>query len=208
MRYSLVAAVLAATFAGHAADAAAQAAPPKPAGVKPPAPAATQGTVNAPPGYVIGPDDVLSIVFWRDKDMGADVVVRPDGMITLPLVNDIRAAGLTPDQLREEIVRAAEKYVESPSATVVVRQINSRRFYVTGQVGRPGTYPLSAPMTVLQALALAGGLADFAKKDKVVIMRTDGGRTQSLRFNYKDVIQGKNLQQNIEIKPGDTIVVP
>jgi polysaccharide export outer membrane protein len=208
MRHSLVAALVAATFAANAAHATAQATAPKPAGAKPPAPTGAQSSVTPPAGYVIGPDDVLSIVFWRDKDMGADVVVRPDGMITLPLINDIKAAGLTPDQLREQVVKAAEKFVEAPNATVVVKQINSRRFYVTGQVGRPGPYPLSGPTTVLQALAMAGGTAEFSKSDRIVVMRTEGGKTQTFKFNYKDVIKGKNLQQNIEIRPGDTIVVP
>jgi polysaccharide biosynthesis/export protein len=164
--------------------------------------------VQPPPGYVLGTDDVLTIVFWRDKDMSAEVVVRPDGRITLPLVNDVQAAGLTPEQLRERVTAEAGKYVENPSVTVVVKQINSLRVYITGQVAKPGVYPLTAPTTVLQLISLAGGLHEFAKSKDIVITRTEGGTPQLLRFNYRDVLKGKNLKQNIELKPGDTVLVP
>jgi polysaccharide export outer membrane protein len=164
--------------------------------------------VTPPADYVIGPEDVLAILFWRDKDMSAEVAVRPDGRITLPLINDIVAAGLTPDELRERVQQAASRYVESPNATVVVKQINSRRVFVTGKVAKPGTYPLMGPTTVLQMIAMAGGLMDFAKSDRIVVMRTTRGKTDTFKFNYKDVSKSKNLQQNIELKPGDTILVP
>jgi polysaccharide export outer membrane protein len=152
---------------------------------------------------------VLAVVFWREKDLSLDnVVVRPDGKITLPIINEIQAAGLTPEQLREKVMEAAGRYVEDANATLIVKQINSRRVFVTGSVNKPGPYSLGAPTTVLQMLSVAGGLNDFAKKSKIVIMRTEGTQTKSLRFNYKEVIEGKNLQQNIVLKPGDTIVVP
>jgi polysaccharide export outer membrane protein len=164
--------------------------------------------VPLPSDYVIGPDDVLSIIFWRDKDMSVDVAVRPDGNVTLPLVNDVAAGGLTPEQLRDRITQAAVRYIEDPTVTVVVKQINSRKVFITGMVGKVGAYPLSGPMTVLQLISMAGGLGEFAKEKEIVIMRTENGKPRALRFNYKDVIKGRNLQQNIELKPGDTVVVP
>ena len=194
-----------------------QGAKPAPAPAKPAArpaqpavpPTTPKDAVTPPPDYVIGPDDVLAVLFWREKDMSVEqVAVRPDGKITLPLLNDVQAAGLTPDQLREAVQKAASQFVEDANATIVVRMINSRRFFVTGQVGKPGPYPLAGPMTVLQALAMAGGTAEFAKTDKIIIMRTTAGKSETFKFNYKDVLKGKNLQQNILLRPGDTILVP
>jgi polysaccharide export outer membrane protein len=178
--------------------------PPKPAGAASPTPV----EVTPPPDYVIGPDDILSVVVWREKDLSADVVVRPDGRITLPLVNDIQAAGSTPDALRARIAEAMAKFVEDPSVTVVVKQINSRKVFVTGMVGKPGPYPLSGGTTVLQQLSIAGGVHEFADSKHILVMRNENGTQVALKFNYKDVVRGKNLQQNILLKPGDTIVVP
>ena len=161
-----------------------------------------------PPGYLIGTDDVLSIMYWKDKDMSADAQVRPDGRIALPLINEVQAAGLTPEQLREKITEESKKYMEDASITVVVRQINSRRAFITGEVNKPGPYPLTSATTVLQLISLAGGLREYADSKKIVIMRTVNGKQTSLKFNYKDVVSGKNLTQNIELKPGDTVVVP
>ena len=164
--------------------------------------------VELPPGYVIGTDDVLAVVFWRDKEMTTDVVVRPDGKITLPLVNDLVAAGKTPDQLRAHITEAASRFVEAPTVSIVVKQINSRKVYITGMVGKSGSFPLSGPTTVLQLISMAGGLNDFADTKNIIINRIENGRQFALKFNYKDVQKGKKLEQNIELKPGDTIVVP
>jgi polysaccharide export outer membrane protein len=161
-----------------------------------------------PPGYIIGTDDVLSIVYWKDKEMTTEAQVRPDGRIALPLINEVVAAGLTPEQLREKLEEESKKYMEDASITVVVRQINSRKAFITGEVNRPGTYSLTSPMTVMQLIAMAGGLREYADAKKIVIMRTENGKPTSLRFNYKDVIDGKNLEQNIQLKPGDTVVVP
>jgi polysaccharide export outer membrane protein len=194
-----------AALTGCAASTAAQTPAAAPTAAQ--APAADQGQAT-PAGYLIGPDDVLGIVFWELPNHGGDVIVRPDGKITLPLLNDVQAAGLTPEQLRESIAAASAKYIRDPNVSVVVKQINSLKVYVTGQVTKPGTYPLTSPTTVLQVLALAGGVTDFAKKDKIVVMRTEGGQTRSYKFNYKDVIQGKKLEQNILLKPGDTVVIP
>ncbi len=178
-------------------------------GAKTPPPGVTiPAGVEAPADYVIGPDDVLTVVFWREKELSSEVAVRPDGKITLPLVNDIQAAGLTPEQLRDELTKAAEKFVEGPTVTVVVKQINSRKVFVTGMVSKPGPYPLMGPTTVLQLIATAGGLHEFADKKNIRILRTVNGKQTAIRFNYEDVRKGKNLQQNIELKPGDTIIVP
>jgi polysaccharide export outer membrane protein len=166
------------------------------------------GSVAVPPGYTIGIDDRLSISFWRDKDLSADVVVRPDGRISLPLLNDIRAEGLTPDQLRERLVTLAEKYIDDPSATVVVREIHSRQVFITGNVVKPGAYPLNTPMTVMQLIASAGGLKEFVGGKNIVILRRDGGREVRLNFDYQDVRKGHKLQQNVEMRPGDTVIVP
>jgi polysaccharide export outer membrane protein len=170
--------------------------------------AARAVAVPLPAGYVIGAQDVLSIVFWRDKDMSADVVVRPDGKISLPLLNEVQAAGFTPEELRARLTEAATKYVEDPTATVVVKEIHSRNVYITGNVAKPATYPLVGDMNVLQLIALAGGLQEYADAKHIVVIRSEGGRQQYHKFNYKDVVRQKRTDQNILLKPGDTVVVP
>ena len=157
---------------------------------------------------MIGPEDVLAIVFWREKDLSGDVTVRPDGMISLPLLNDMLVAGLTPAELREKVMAEANKLVEDPNATVVVKQINSRKVFITGHVEKPGSYSLAGPMTVVQLIALAGGLLEFAEKEKIRVVRTEKGVPVAYLVNYKQVAEGKNLRQNIELKPGDTVIVP
>jgi polysaccharide biosynthesis/export protein len=180
------------------------------AAVTTPAPGATASTsaVDVPPEYVVGPSDVLGINFWRDTDMTGDVTVRPDGRITLPLLGDIEALGLTPEQLKDRITKAASKLIDDPSVTVIVRAINSRRVFITGQVTTPGAYPLTGPLTVVQVIALAGGLTEYADKKNIMITRTENGQPRAFRFNYSDVSKGRNLKQNIVLKPGDTVVVP
>jgi polysaccharide export outer membrane protein len=181
-----------------------------PAAVQAASAPATPAGVTPPSGYIIGPDDVLSIVYFRDKDMTADVVVRPDGMISLSLLNDIVAAGLTPDQLRQRLVEASKKYIEDPNITVVVKTINSRKVFIMGQVAKPGSYPLTAPATAtaMHLIALAGGLGEEANSKNIKILRTENGRQVAYKLNYQEVISGKNLAQNIELKPGDIVVVP
>ena len=177
-----------------------------------PAPAASSAAAviaaPVPPDYAIGPDDVLVVVFWRQKDLSGEVAVRPDGKITLPLLNDVHAAGLTPDQLRLALIERARPFIEEPTATVIVKQVNSRKVFITGNVAKPGPYPLTHSMTVLQLIAVAGGLQEFTNGKNIAIMRTEGGRPMAYRFNYEDVRNRKNLRQNIELKPGDTVVVP
>jgi polysaccharide export outer membrane protein len=183
------------------------AAPAASAAARPSAPAIPAG-VTPPAGYTIGPDDQLSVIYWREKDLSADVVVRPDGMISLPLLNDIQASGLTPEQLRVAITQGATKFVEEPTVSVVVKGINSRKAFITGQVAKPGPYPLAGPTTVLQLIAIAGGVNEYADKKKIVVVRKENGKEAMIRFNYEDVVKGKNLSQNIELKPGDSVVVP
>jgi polysaccharide biosynthesis/export protein len=180
---------------------------PRPADPAAPPPNVVAG-VEVPEHYIIGPGDVLGIVFWREKELSGDVAVLPDGRITLPLINEIPAAGLTPEQLRNQLVEAARQFVKDPTATVVVRQVNSRRVFVTGMVAKPGQYPLYQTMTVLQLIAAAGGLLEYAKSDEIVIIRREPGQMVSFTFNYKDVLRKRNLHQNIDLKPGDTVVVP
>jgi polysaccharide export outer membrane protein len=172
------------------------------------APAAAPAGATLPPGYVIGPDDVLTVVFWREKDMSAEVTVRPDGKFSLPLLNDIDAAGITPEQLRLNLEKAAGKLMSEPNASVSVKTINSRKVYITGNVMKPGTFPLTGEMTVLQLIALAGGLQEWADSKNVVILRKQDGRDQRFTFNYKDVTKQKHPEQNIALKPGDTVIVP
>jgi polysaccharide biosynthesis/export protein len=177
-----------------------------------PAPAASipssAGAVVPPPDYTIGPDDVLTVMFWRDKELSTEVVVRPDGKISLPLLNDVTAGGLTPEQLRDRILEGARQFVQDPNASVVVKQVNSRKVFITGEVAKPGTYPLTHSTTVLQLIATAGGLKEFVDGNGIVVMRTEAGKQVRYPFNYKNVVNGKTLAQNIELKPGDTVVVP
>jgi polysaccharide biosynthesis/export protein len=158
-----------------------------------------------PPDYVIGPDDVLSVVFWKEPDISAQVRVRPDGKISLPLLREVRAAGFTPDQLRQQLEAEAKPFFADTNATVMVNEINSRKVFVTGSVGRPGSFPLTGPMTVLQVVALAGGLTDFADEEHIDVFRIDDAGPGRFRFNYKDVLKGK--KPDVALKSGDTIVI-
>lgn len=206
-RLALVLLALAAAAVPAQAQTPAPAAPPPVTAPGAPAEAAPP-QVELPAGYTIGPDDVLNVMFWRDKEMSADVVVRPDGRITLPLVNDIVAVGLTPGQLRDRIKEEASRFVEDPNVTVIVKQINSLRVFITGMVGKPGAYPMTRAISVLQLISLAGGLNEYADSKNIMIMRRENGQEVALRFNYNDVRKGKNLKQNIELRAGDTVVVP
>lgn len=182
---------------------------PSPPAARPNPAAPAAGVVRAPGDYVIGPGDVLDIQFWREKDLSGEVTVRPDGKITTPLLNDVQAADLTPDELRVRLVEAAAAFLEdTPVATVVVKQINSRRAFITGEVDKPGPYSVAAPTTVLQLIAMAGGLKEYAKRNRIVVLRTEKGRQVRLMFDYDKVVSGKALAQNIELRPGDTVVVP
>ena len=180
----------------------------------PPTSAATPPAVMRPanlavPGnYVIGTDVLLGIVYWKDKDMSTDARVRPDGRISLPLINEVVAAGLTPEELQKRVTEESAKYMEDASITIVVREINSLKVFITGEVTKPGTYPITSATTVMQLISLAGGLREYANSKNIMIMRKEGDKQTSLKFNYKEVAAGKNLKQNIDLKPGDTVVVP
>jgi polysaccharide export outer membrane protein len=205
---ALPAAIVLVTLAANPCGAQAGQAPKSQGAAAASAPPAVVAAVPVAPDYLIGAEDLLSIVFWRDKDMSADVMVRPDGMISLPLLNEVHAAGLTPTQLKDLLVEQSKKYVEDPNVTVVIKAINSRKVFITGEIAKAGPYPLAGPTTILQLISMAGGLRDYAKADKIAIMRTENGKPVSYRFNFQEVLKGKKLQQNILLKPGDTIIVP
>ena len=178
-------------------------APQEPAPEQPPNPASQLKD------YRIGPGDVLAVLFWREKELSGEVVVRPDGLITLPVLNEVPAAGLTTEELRARVTERALKFVaQAPIVSIVVRQINSRNVYITGKVHKPGPYTIYGPMRVLQLIALAGGLAEFADSSKILIVRTENDQQTSFLFNYKDVVKKGLLAQNIALQPGDTVVVP
>lgn len=192
-----------------ATPAAAPADKPATAAAAPATPAGRTGDVLRPDAYVIGAEDVISVYVWKEPDMSKTIPVRPDGMISLPLVGEVKAAGYTPVQLQDVLAEAMKKYVSEPQVTVVVEKVASLNFNIVGEVNHPGYFPLTRRMTVLDAISLAGGFKDFAKTKKVYVLRTGAnGSQQRLPFNYKDVIAGKNAQENIELQPRDTIVVP
>jgi polysaccharide biosynthesis/export protein len=171
-------------------------------------PAGAPSAAAADPNYSIGPQDMLDISVWKEPDLTKVVPVRPDGKISLPLLNDVQAAGLTPTQLAESITASLKKFVTDPQVTVIVTEINSQRVYILGQVVRPGAYPLLPQMTFLQALSSAGGFTTFANMKRMYLLRQTNGKQEIHLFNYKEVIAGKNSEQNIILKAGDQIVVP
>jgi polysaccharide biosynthesis/export protein len=158
--------------------------------------------------YVIGPEDVLDINVWKQPDVSRIIPVRPDGKISLPLLNDVQAAGLTPMELQSDLTTRLKKFISEPQVTVIVNQINSRRIFVLGEVLHPGAFPMLPKMTVLQALSMAGGFSQFAKETGIYVMRTETGKQVTFPFNYKDVVRGQKPEENIFLKPGDTIVIP
>lgn len=175
-------------------------------------PATTPATMPAAtpvtgPDYVIGPEDVLHIAVWKEGDLTATLPVRPDGKISLPLLNDVQAAGLTPMQLADLLTEKLKKYVASPRVTVVVTQINSKRIYLVGEVGHTGAVPMLPNMTVLQALSSAG-MTQFANTKKIYVMRVQDGKQLKLPVNYRKLVKGEQMEQNYLLQPGDTIVVP
>jgi len=168
--------------------------------------AAVENNVAAP-DYVIGADDTLHISVWKEPDLSETLPVRPDGKISMPLLNDIPAAGMTPLQLKDSITEKLKKYLADPRVTVVVTAMNSRRIFVTGEVTHTGPMSLLPHMTMLQALSQAG-FTQFANPKAIYLLRTDNGKQEKLPFNYKEVVKGHHPEQNIELRPGDTIVVP
>jgi polysaccharide export outer membrane protein len=164
---------------------------------------------NVAADYTIGSDDVLAINVWKEPDLSRTVPVRPDGKITLPLVGDIVASGRTPQQLQTSIEQDLAKYISKPAVTVIVQEAKSHKFNIVGEVQRPGSYLITTPMTVLDAIAMAGGFRDWAKMKSIYVLRTGANGAQTrLSFNYKKVIKGHNNEQNIQLRTGDTVVVP
>lgn len=162
----------------------------------------------ADPNFVIGNEDVLAISVWKDTELSRVVPVRTDGKISLPLIGEIMATGKTPRQLQHEITTDLQAYMSKPQVTVIVQEIKSQRFNILGHVLKPGSYMLNPPMTLVDAIALAGGLAPFANMKHIYVLRDDGGKEVRLPFNYKKVIKGSRSDQNVEIRPRDTVVVP
>ncbi len=163
----------------------------------------------APTGYRIGSGDVLSIHVWKEPDVTVPAVtVRSDGKISLPIVKEVEATGLTPAELEASLTEKLARFISAPEVTVVVREIHSEKVYLVGGVKREGSMVMKYPMTVLQVLAEAGGLTDFAKKKKIYLLRTENHQQRRLRFDFEAVIKGERPEQNILVKPGDTIVVP
>lgn len=161
-------------------------------------------TNSIPKDYVIGSEDVLAVNIWKEPEISRTVPVRPDGKITLPLIGDVQASGLTPQKLENTLKEGLKAYVANPEVTVIVQEVKSLKFNIVGEINHPGSFALSQPMTVLDAIAVGGGLRDFAKGSKIYVLR---GNTR-LPFNYKDVIKGKKLTENVALQSGDTVVVP
>jgi polysaccharide export outer membrane protein len=178
------------------------------AGSTAPAADATPKSATDDPNYIIGPQDTLDVSVWKEPELTRTVPVRPDGKISLPLLNDVQAAGLTPSQLMSQITTGLGKYMNSPQVTVIVTAVSSQRIYILGEVSRPGAYVMIPGMTVLQALSNGGGLTQFANRSKIYVLRQENGKQEKHFFNYKDVLSGKRNDENIPLKSGDTIVVP
>lgn len=163
----------------------------------------SQGT----PEYIIGPEDVLHIAVWKEADLTATLPVRPDGKISLPLLDDVQASGLTPKQLAVSVTEKLKKYIADPRVTVVVTAINSKRVYLTGEVLHSGAMPMLPNMTVLQALSSAG-ISQFANTKRIYVLRTQNGKQEKLPVNYRKLVKGELIDENYLLQPGDTIVVP
>ena len=172
----------------------------RPEGVNPP--------VKVGKDYVIGADDVLDVSVWKEQDLTRTLQVRPDGKISMPLLGDVQAAGLTPSQLAQTVSERLKRYLTAPQVTIILTQINSQRVYVTGEVTRPGAYPLLPGMTILQAITSAGGLTQFANAKKIFLMRDENHIQTKYPFSYKEVLDGRKAEENLPVKAGDTIVVP
>jgi polysaccharide biosynthesis/export protein len=159
--------------------------------------------------YAIGTEDVLAINVWKEPEISRVVPVRPDGKVSVPLIGDVQAKGLTPKQLQTNITEALRSYLSNPEVSVIVQEVHSQKFNILGEVVKPGSYPLVTSTTVLDALAVAGGFRDFAKVKKIYVLRVlNDGSQQRIPFNYKDVVSGKRAEQNVELRPRDTVIVP
>ncbi len=188
-----------------AAPAATAAPDAAPAGQPASAPQVDPAKFPATQAYIIGPEDLLELHIWREPELSGTLNVRPDGRISIRLIGEVQAAGRTPEELAKVIRDGLSvKYLKDPIVTVTVRQVNSKKYYVQGEVARPGVFPLLVPTTVFEAISVTGGFREFAKKSKIVIVR----KGKRIPFNYKEVEKGKKLEQNIFLENGDTIIIP
>ena len=153
--------------------------------------------------YILGADDLVAVQVWREPDLSVTRTIRPDGKITMPLIKDVQASGLTPNRLAEAIATALSKFVNNPDVEISVEAVRSTRYFVDGEINRPGAYPLSTPTTIFEALTMAGGFREFANKKNITIIRGD----KRLKFNWNEVVKGKNLSQNVSLENGDHIMV-
>lgn len=169
---------------------------------------AEEKALAASPDYQIGPEDMITVSVWKEPELSAQVAVRPDGKVSLPLLGDVQAAGMTPLALSADVTEKLKKFVEGPNVTVVVNQINSRKYFVMGEAAHPGVFPLFSNITILQAISVAGGFNQYANVKGIYLMRMVNGQTVKYPFNYKEVIKGNAQQQNLALRPGDTIVIP
>lgn len=163
---------------------------------------------SVPDDYLIGEEDVLTVTVWKERELSGPVTVRPDGKITVPLVGELKVTGMTPIGLQNSLTEKLKPFVTVPQVSVAVNQINSRKVYLIGQVAKEGTFPINTPMTVLQVIAQAGGLRDFAKRKHIYILRKQGEKEIRYPFNFDAVIRGRSTEQNIRLEPGDTVMVP
>jgi polysaccharide export outer membrane protein len=158
--------------------------------------------------FIVGPEDVLNVIVWHEPELTENkVIVRPDGKIGLPLLNDVQAAGLTPKHLQENITEALKTFVTDPQVSVLVQEIHSQMVFIIGAVKAPGVYSIGGPTTVMELLVRAGGLVEFAKSDEIHIVRKEAGKPRRLIFNYKQFVEGKNYQQNVRLRSGDMVIV-
>ncbi len=174
--------------------------------------ATTDARANKAPAvsseYRVGEGDTLQVSVWKEPDLSKTVMVRPDGMVSLPLIGEVKVIGMTSSEIKDLVTSKLTAFVVSPLVTVEITEIRSRRIFITGEVVRPGLYPLAGPTTVLQLIAQAGGLTPFAKRKSIVILRQENGHPAKYPFNYSDVVHGRAPEQNIALAPGDTVVVP
>jgi polysaccharide export outer membrane protein len=182
----------------------------------PPPPAAAQNAAPAPAAaarpdvadYKIGAGDSLQLFVWKEPELTREVTVRIDGKISVALLGDVQAAGRSPGELADEITRGLSRFVSTPTVTISVNQPRSTRYFVLGMVARSGEFAMTSPTTVVQALAVAGGLREYAKTDSIVILRQEGGKSTFLPVNYKRLMSDRDVTQNLSLRPGDTLLVP
>jgi len=166
------------------------------------------GPIQIPESYIIGQGDMLEVFVWRNEQLSRQVTVRPDGKISLPLIQDLQAEGLTVLQLKDQITRQLKQYVQNPTVTVIISRIGSYKISVLGKVASPGVYSINTRTTLLEAISLAGGFTEWANKRKITLIRNEGGISKKIRINYNKIVSGKDPSQNTTLKRGDTIVVP